>query len=241
MEDKYFRGFWPYFGRKHKLVKAGYYPDPLPTGYVIETHAGAASYATRYYDREVVLVDLDDWVIETWQYLKNATPSDILRLPIIPPHGDARDYGLSRVELHFVGYNLSRGCSRPQYKPGAYNSWTSAARLEITQNLYRIKHWKIIHGDYRTAGLPNQNSTTWFIDPPYRKNGGHRYRHNNQDFDYKALSDFIYSRRGLVVACELVGCGWLPTKHLTTHRGVSFTRTEGVYIQEPKVLREISV
>ena len=228
-----FSGFFPYYGRKHVLVKRGLYPAPLPNSVIIEPFAGSASYSLRHYEHEVILVEQDPWVVKVWHYLQQASPSDILGLPILSSKDNLSQYKLSEPERLFIGYNLARAINRPQYKPQQRNNWTPAMRQVIADNLYRIKHWKIIQDNYQKIDFPNHEGITWFIDPPYAC-GGQKYRYHNKKLDYEALARFIYSRKGLTLACEHVGCCWLKgVNHLTFLRGAMFTRDEGLYCQYP--------
>lgn len=43
-------------------------------------------------------------------------------------------------------------------------NWEISKRI-MAQNLYKVKHWEIINGDYTEA--PDIKAT-WFVDPPYK-------------------------------------------------------------------------
>ena len=67
-------------------------------------------------------------------------------------------------------------------------------RARIASQIARIRHWTIIHGDYRQA--PDIDAT-WFVDPPYQVMGKH-YRHGAKGLDFDALADLTPSLRNEV-------------------------------------------
>ena len=94
--------------------------------------------------------------------------------------------------------------------------------------MYKIKHWKIICGDYRD--LENKNAT-WFIDPPYQY-GGEHYIHGNKDICYWALGQWCKSRQGQVLVCENTKADWLPFEPLKKMRGQSHTTVEAMWTND---------
>jgi hypothetical protein len=70
----------------------------------------------------------------------------------------------------------------------------------------RIRHWKIIEGDYTAA--PDVRAT-WFIDPPYQVAGSH-YIHKMRPDEYAGLASWCRLREGQVIVCENAGADWLP-------------------------------
>lgn len=100
-----------------------------------------------------------------------------------------------------------------------YNRWSEndgRGRKRIVDNLHKIKHWKIIRGDYFLA--PDVEAT-WFIDPPYYNKAGLRYKHNCMDIDYEKLGQWCRDRKGQVIACEELGANWLPFRYFMEGRG----------------------
>jgi len=67
-----------YYGSKSKIVD--YYPPPKHKR-IIEPFAGSARYSLKYWQNDVLLVDKYPVIIEVWNYLKNASVNDILKLP----------------------------------------------------------------------------------------------------------------------------------------------------------------
>jgi len=82
--------------------------------------------------------------------------------------------------------------------------WGQAKRDRIAQNVDRIRHWRLIEGDYTEA--PDMVAT-WFIDPPYIKAGKH---YSTQFSDYDDLAAWCRERKGHTMVCENVGATWLP-------------------------------
>jgi hypothetical protein len=48
-------------------------------------------------------------------------------------------------------------------------------KVIIAENIYKIRHWKIVNGDYTCI---DNIECSWFIDPPYQ-HGGIYYRKNS--------------------------------------------------------------
>jgi site-specific DNA-adenine methylase len=67
-----------YYGSKSKIVD--YYPPPKHKR-IIEPFAGSARYSLKYWQNDVLLVDKYPVIVEVWNYLKNASEQDILKLP----------------------------------------------------------------------------------------------------------------------------------------------------------------
>ena len=72
--------FWCYYGGKFRAAPR--YPKPA-YGTIIEPFAGAAGYALRYPDLEVILVERYAVVAEMWRYLIGTTPEDVRRIPTV--------------------------------------------------------------------------------------------------------------------------------------------------------------
>lgn len=208
-----------YYGSKSKLIH--HYPGPRHAR-IIEPFAGSARYALRWFDRDVLLVDCRDVVIETWRYLQAASPADILGLPEPKPGDDWGKLNLSRGERLLLGWLAGRGASHPRSKAQQFCHF-SRDKKSIAGQLYKIKHWKIEQGDYRD--IPNQEAT-WFIDPPY-SHGGHSYR--TPALDYAALAGWCQSRQGQVIVCENTKADWLPFWPLRDLHGAQADTTEAIW------------
>lgn len=206
-----------YFGSKSRIIK--YYPKPI-YDIIIEPFAGSAQYAFHYWDKQVILIEKEKNIYDVWNWLINeATPDFIMSLPLFEQsekiyHNNLFAQTLMRLEAH----GGDQGCALSAGK-GGFNRWSEKngrGRKRIADNLYKIKHWKIIYGDYTLA--PNIKAT-WFIDPPYYNKAGLLYKHNCLQIDYKELGQWCKNRLGQVIVCEELGATWLPFKYLVEGRG----------------------
>ena len=201
-----------YLGRKKRL--AGLYPEPL-FDTIIEPFCGSAAYSLHgdRWKRNVIINDINPGAVVVWNYLLNARPSDILQLPDFEPGDNVSDVkSLSDAERQLIAYHINPG-SRQNKLPlkivTKFSRW-SAGKKYIAANLHKIKHWKLIVGDYREL---DNVPATWFIDPPYNATQSY-YLHGNIDF--VALADWCMTRNGQVIVCEQSGANWLPFVDLAT-------------------------
>lgn len=81
-----------YYGSKSKVVNL--YPSPK-FDKIIEPFAGSARYSLKYFDRDVLLVDKYQVVVDVWHYLQQASEADILKLPKIQKGEKVSDYKVS--------------------------------------------------------------------------------------------------------------------------------------------------
>lgn len=205
------RPFFTFYGGKWRA--APHYPPPT-YGTIIEPFAGSAGYSMRYPDRQVVLVEKDPLIAETWRYLLHATPSEILTLPDIGPAQSVDDLDVSDGAKLLIGWWLNRGAQRSCKTLSAWGRsgkfplqfWGAAVRARIASQVDTVRHWNLIEGDYT---LSPDIEATWFIDPPYRR-AGRYYACGSGGIDYAALAAWCRSRRGQVTVCENVGADWLP-------------------------------
>ncbi len=134
-----------YFGSKSKLVK--HYPKPL-YGTIIEPFAGSARYALMYWEKKIILIEKNKTIFDIWNWLVNeATKNFILSLPLFE-HKEKIVYKDSIIR-NLIALESNEGTAKPRN----YSRWRSwePGRKRIADNLYKIKHWKIIHGDYSLA------------------------------------------------------------------------------------------
>lgn len=202
-----------YLGSKSKII--GLYPKPA-TDRIIEPFAGSARYALAYWERDVALYDTSGYVVDVWNYLKNASPADVLGLPNVPSKVSLNrpEYaGLTDPEKWLIGFHLCRGKAKPRHTGHGQNSW-ARDKIRIAADLHKIRHWTIVKGSYLET--PDV-AATWFVDPPYKLVGE---RPGNSDFyrekaiDYSKLATFCRSRSGQVIVCEGGGADWLPFREL---------------------------
>jgi site-specific DNA-adenine methylase len=216
---------WSYYGRKMKIINE--YPQPEHDT-IIEPFAGTASYAYKYWGHDVILVDKYDVIIKVWKYLQQASPNDILQLPDVESGefiGDKYEW-LCDEERWLIGFCINNGSQRPKHTAGRmnFNSW-GRDKHRIANDLHKIRHWKLILGDYRTiANFP----ATWYIDPPYQFQ--HEYVHNN--IDYTTLAEWCKSRQGQVIVCENSHANWMNFKPLISLYGQRTRTLEVMWYRE---------
>jgi site-specific DNA-adenine methylase len=202
------RPFFCYYGGKFRAAPK--YPQPVHET-IVEPFAGAAGYATRYYDRRVLLFDVDPKIVGVWRYLIRTTSKEILRLPTDIQHVDEL-VGQPEEAKWLIGFWFNKGCNRPglsrskwarEYPEGF---WHERTRLFLAEQADLIKHWKIYQKSYED--IQYSGTATWFVDPPYNNKAGALYQHHN--VDYKALGKWVKTRLGQVIVCENQGADWLP-------------------------------
>lgn len=208
--------FFTYFGGKYR--SAPKYPEPLHNT-IIEPFAGSAGYSLRYPDRKVTLIDLDEKVAGTWDYIINAGEPEVRRLPLWDGSwGTVDDLNIPQEARWLIGWWLGKGRAHPGKSPSAWvrsglhpNSvWGEAVRERIASQQHRVRHWKIMRGSYEDA--PNKTAT-WFVDPPYQA-AGKEYKHGAAGIDFNALGEWCKRRPGQTIVCENEGADWLPFRFL---------------------------
>jgi len=206
---------WSYYGAKTNVIDL--YPPPK-FDKVIEPFAGTARYALKYFEKDVLIVDKYDVVIDIWKWLQKCSKRDILSLPNMKKGEHVDDYTFDCLEAkHLMGFMIGFMTETPRK--------TATIRMEqrpnsikytlnrIANNLHKIRHWEIRSGSYED--IENENAS-WFIDPPYVK-GGDRYKYSNKHIDFSQLADWCKSRKGQAIVCETLGADWLDFKRMTTH------------------------
>lgn len=208
---------------------------------IIEPFCGAAQYSL-YGDnwkKHVILVDKDDKVVRVWKYLMRASKEDILSLPDMFAGDSLNDHKqLSQEERWLIGFGINPGSASPKVTARASGNWSlpqanraslwNRYKLETAENLYKIKHWEIVHGEY--SCLDNITGT-WFVDPPYFS-GGKYYRMNSSKIDYAVLGDWCKSRNGQVMVCENDKATWLDFKPLVEMHGQLHKTMEVIWTKE---------
>lgn len=205
-----------YYGRKEKVFR--YYPKPKYNT-IIEPFAGSAVYSLKNYEKNIIILDKDERIINIWNYLKGATSDDILSLPLIyrgQTLNDPEFEELTLVQKDLISFFSNPSSAQPKRSVGKFNIWHEKNRKRLSEDVNKIKHWEIILGDYHD--IPNQKAT-WFIDPPYQGNGGKYYKHGNKNMDYDELSEWVRSRKGQVIVCENSEANWLPFNPLKKLQG----------------------
>ncbi len=222
-----------YYGRKKQIAK--YYPEPNYET-IIEPFAGAAAYSlySDNWKKQVILIEKDKKVSSIWDWLINEASSEQIRnLPSLKPGEKSSEF------LHIIHASTKMAFKYKTIKvtPVLARNWEISKRL-MSENLFKIKHWKIILGDYTLA--PDIEAT-WFIDPPYKNEPGMGYYHSSANLNYENLSNWSLKRKGELIFCEGEYGDYLPFKPLIDLKGVAgkvskeliFYRSE---INQPKQL-----
>ena len=212
------KSFWRYYGGKYRAAPR--YPAPVyPV--IIEPFAGSAGYATRYYDRHVILYEKYPIIAEMWRWLIRVSPAEVRAIPYVE-HVDDLPAWVSAGGRYLVGFWLNTATVSPRKSLSAgrkklaaagrkFEGWTDATKERIASQVSFIRHWQIVEGDYSSA--PDV-AATWFIDPPYSSTAGSYYVHNSLDFE--TLGAWCRTRRGQAIVCENEGATWLPFREFAT-------------------------
>lgn len=230
---------WTYYGTKKRLAK--YYPTPIYEE-IVEPFCGAAQYSLfgDNWKKQVYLYDIYDKVIDCWKYLINATKDDILSLPDFFAGDSLDDHKyLSVEERALIGFCINPGSASPKVTARAQGNWSlpqagrpsmwNRTKLEIAENLYKVKHWKAEVKDYRD--INSYDKSAWFIDPPYQ-HGGIYYRYSSKKINYFDLAEWCKSREGQVIVCENTEATWLDFEPLVELNGQRHKTTEAIWYRE---------
>ena len=217
-----------YYGSKSKIVD--YYPPPK-FDKIIEPFAGSARYSLKYWDRDVLLIDKYDVIIDVWKYLQNASERDINKLPRLKPKQSVNNFNISDVEKKFLGFIIVGGLESPRENASAFKGCMDQDKLlrNIGKKLHKIRHWKIINSSYLDI---KNNESTWFIDPPYQF-GGEHYKESNKNIDFNDLSEWCKSRNGHVIVCENTKADWMDFKPIVEMQGTIHKTTEAIWTNYP--------
>ena len=219
------RPFFTFYGGKWRAAPR--YPIPTHST-IIEPFAGAAGYATRHYERNVVLIEKDPEIAALWRYLIAADSVEIKALPLIRMDQSVNDLDAPPAARILIGFWLNKGAASSCKTPSAWmrqgthltSFWGPEIRARIAAQVDHISHWRVIEGSYENA--PDIEAT-WFIDPPYA-NAGKLYRHSCKSIDFLHLGRWCQRRRGQVMVCENEGATWLPFKPFLTIKSLEGKR-----------------
>lgn len=226
---------WSYYGAKTNIVDL--YPKPKHDK-IIEPFAGTARYSLKYFEKDVLLVDKYEVIVKIWKWLQLCSENDILKLPRLGPGQTLNDFDFDCEEAKLLmGFIVQFGVATPgltpsatKINPGSHSrgNFINYAIRRISKNLFKIRHWKIIQSSY---DLIDNETATWFIDPPYQT-GGHKYKHSNKDIDFTELADYCSSRKGQVIVCENSKADWMPFVHLKRHQCQKGLKSETIWSNE---------
>ncbi|MFA7290370.1 MAG: hypothetical protein WC055_15960 [Melioribacteraceae bacterium] len=224
-----------YYGRKKQIAK--HYPA---SNYdtIIEPFAGAAAYSlfADNWKKNVILIEKDEKVSKIWDWLINyASVEEIKQLPDLKVGEKSSEFlhivhAATKMAFHFKTIKVT---------PVLERNW-EISRRTFAENLYKIKHWTIINGDYSIA--PDIEAT-WFVDPPYKGDAGMGYRYSSKTIDYKKLAEWAIERKGELIFCEGENGDYLPFKPLLNLKGVAGKVSKEVifFKTEAKVPKQLSL
>lgn len=215
--DVKLRPFFGFYGGKWRDTLKFYPPPRHKT--IVEPFAGSAGYAVRHHDRQVILGEKDPVIFGVWDYLIKTPASEILAIPDLEDGQSVSDLEVCQEARWLVGFWLNRAAARPRTGPSAWmregirpgSFWGDRVRNTIASQVGRIRHWKVYNCSYEK--IPWTAEATWFIDPPYQKQGRH-YHYGANDIDFEALGAWSRERHGQVIVCEQDGADWLPFRTL---------------------------
>lgn len=213
------RPFFSFFGGKWRDTPKLY--DPPKHATIVEPFAGSAGYSVRFASRRVVLAEIDEVIYGVWHYLIHASADEIRAIPDLQPGETVADLAIPQEARWLVGFWLNRGVSRPRTGPSAWmrqqirpgSFWGPRARESIASQVDYIRHWRVYNCSYESIGSHVRGDATWFIDPPYQRQGKH-YHHGAEGIDYLDLGSWCRTRRGQVIVCENAGADWLAFRPL---------------------------
>lgn len=219
-----------YYGRKKQIAK--YYPAPN-CGTIIEPFAGAAAYSLykTNWKRDVILIEKDPKVAQIWDWLINyATIEEIKKLPDLTVGQKSSEF------LHIIhaATKMAFAFKTIKVTPVLERNWEISKRV-MADNLHKVKHWKIINNDYSSA--PNIEAT-WFIDPPYKGDGGMGYKYSSKQLDYIKLAEWALTRKGEVVFCEGKEGDYLPFQPLVELKGVAGKSSKEVLFYKSDIVSQ---
>lgn len=217
--------FINYYGGKYKTSLI--YPEPKHN-LIIEPFAGAAGYSLRHYKHKVKLYEKYDDLVKMWQFLIDSSEDDILSLPII--FESLEKTNIPEGAKILIGFLLNTGTTRPcktrskwakEYEHSG-QFWSEKRRKRIAEQVEKIKHWEI-HKIENYSEISNEKAT-WFIDPPYQKQGIH-YVHSSSSICFNSLGEWCKNLSGQVIICEQEGANWMPWNNYKEVKSNNKTKT----------------
>lgn len=218
-----------YYGSKTNLARL--YPKPKHD-LIIEPFAGSARYALEHFEKDVILIDKYPVIIKVWKWLQSCSPNDILKLPrrlVETDRLDEMTFDCEEAKL-LMGFVVGCGAQRPRVKATKRKTTDRPNHVNynlqrIAKNLFKIKHWQFIEGDYTVAP---ETKATWFIDPPYQ-HGGQAYVFGTKQINFTDLAEWCRTREGQVIVCENTKADWMNFKPISKQRGSLFATTEAIW------------
>jgi site-specific DNA-adenine methylase len=223
-----------YYGRKKQIAK--HYPSPNYPA-IVEPFAGSAAYSLygNNWKKDVILVEKDEKVAEIWQWLiTEATRDRIQAMPDLKIGEKSSEF----LQIIHAATKMAFHYKTIKVTPVLARNWQISKKY-MADNLYKIKHWQIICGDYSEA--PDIEAT-WFIDPPYKQDSGKGYRYGSDLIDYEHLAQWAENRQGEIIFCEGLHGDYLPFQPLLDLKGVAGkTSKEVVYYHSSHICKQLEL
>jgi hypothetical protein len=225
---------WSYYGSKQKIIEK--YPAPIHN-LIIEPFAGSARYSLRHWENDVILYDKYDVIVRLWKWLQQCSPHDILSLPKMVGGETTDDFNFDCIEAKWLmGFMVQQGVNAPRktvskvFGNGRMDILIERDKKRISENLHKIKHWKILLGEYDEI---DNFSATWFIDPPYQHGGEYYHsRVNNKHINFEDLAKWSIQRNGQIIVCENSKADWMDFKFLSDLSGSKNKTKEVIWYRE---------
>jgi site-specific DNA-adenine methylase len=216
-----------YFGSK--LTSSQHYPAPTDEETIVEPFAGGAGYSIRHWQRSdgsprpVLLIEKNPRMAALWQWLIQADPGEVLRLPVdLPVGSDIRDALGQTPQAELVarwqrvgafrqnagGYVVSAGKRGKDGKPKPADVdglWCTRTRERVAAGLHRFRTWRCLCAGYDALELaPGDGPALVYVDPPYQHFSPRNYPGAHEPLDFKALGAWCQrqARHARVVVCE---------------------------------------
>jgi len=226
-----------YYGSKSKII--GLYPKPK-FDLIIEPFAGSARYALKYWNKGIILIEKYQVVFDIWKWLiEEATEKQILSYTDFYVGQNISDLDLPEQQKNLIGFLINRASVNPKNIVQKWScqvakkpNWASTVNFnlkQIAKDLHKIKHWKIILGDY--SDIENLEAT-WFIDPPYQF-GGEHYIESSRSINFNDLADWCKSRNGQSIVCENSKANWMQFSDLKKIQGAIKKSKEVIWTNYP--------
>ena len=225
--------FFRYYGGKWKGSR---HYGPPRRNLVIEPFAGSAGYSVYWDCENVRLYDLNEDIVDAWDWLINCSEDDVRNVPDkfqtseewnALPNGPRQLVFRNLTPQKTIGPGLpgwflewSRTGKKTGYMKDAMNpngtfrsyakhQWGPERKERIISQKGKIAKWTVERLSFGDIPLEEAH---WHVDPPYQGKPGRGYKYNSIDYD--ALGKWCRELPGAADVCENAGADWLPFETL---------------------------
>ena len=226
---KNFSTAFSFFGGKGSIIKK--YPMPI-YDQIIDPFVGGGSYPLLYYNRKVIINDLNKDVVDAWKFIQSPNEDELRSIPRnIKPGDKISDFGnFSRGFSFILRCNANHGTGGTRKGLGvnvitkfAANRFYYKSVIKVRKISSLIQHWEILNTSYENI---ENIQGTYFIDPPYQYHGGDQYNCSSNNIDYAQLALWLKSRMGQVIVCENSNSPWISELPKGPFNRLVFNRTD---------------